>query len=227
MNKLYISLILIFFTTIFIQQKNQSINLVILKKISTPLLYEIIREISYGIIESIPRPIIIYNLRNQSNIIEKIYAFIKLTFLFYFYIKKYHSNHTIQINLRVNPFNYNCNITYVKYLRKIGNFIGILLAKYFKGPIYNLDQKILNIMKKLLLRFLFNNIFIDGHIDENETCGICLENNNVYSSGITICKHTFHKNCIKEWLFIGKFNCPTCRTYLYNQNLEMASANQI
>ena len=51
-------------------------------------------------------------------------------------------------------------------------------------------------------------------------CSICLENiyNNekIYN---TICKHKFHKNCIKVWL--ETYNtCPNCRTFIINKNFK-------
>lgn len=53
---------------------------------------------------------------------------------------------------------------------------------------------------------------------ENEKCPICLE---IYEKDKdilieTICNHSFHENCIKEWVSNQKETCPLCRKSMYN-----------
>jgi hypothetical protein len=47
------------------------------------------------------------------------------------------------------------------------------------------------------------------HHKEGTECSICLEKTNETVS-IT-CKHTFHKDCISEWITRGHRTCPLCR----------------
>jgi hypothetical protein len=48
---------------------------------------------------------------------------------------------------------------------------------------------------------------------ENSLCSICLtdlhQNNNTHN--IPECGHTFHSNCLIDWLRIGDRTCPMCR----------------
>ena len=52
--------------------------------------------------------------------------------------------------------------------------------------------------------------------DNTESCPICLElmeineNENVKELGSLECEHTFHKDCIIEWLKVQTI-CPMCR----------------
>lgn len=48
--------------------------------------------------------------------------------------------------------------------------------------------------------------------EENE-CSICL-NNNEKEKYTTQCNHTFHKDCLDEWLTYST-TCPQCRTTIY------------
>ena len=54
---------------------------------------------------------------------------------------------------------------------------------------------------------------------DNETCTICLNENDT-SSTILKCQHTFHKQCINKWIDTSIQNntdilCPLCRDILY------------
>ena len=53
----------------------------------------------------------------------------------------------------------------------------------------------------------------DGDInDYNNSCSICLENMNIDTCHtLRECSHTFHNNCIIEWLRTGNVGCPVCR----------------
>lgn len=47
-------------------------------------------------------------------------------------------------------------------------------------------------------------------ITKEETCTVCLEN--IEKSGKQLkCKHTFHNDCIEEWLTKRSKRCPVCR----------------
>lgn len=48
---------------------------------------------------------------------------------------------------------------------------------------------------------------------ENNECVICLTNITTYSMQRTVCNHTFHSKCLKEWTK-RKNTCPCCRTTL-------------
>lgn len=44
----------------------------------------------------------------------------------------------------------------------------------------------------------------------NDECPICMSKINFHSKKILDCKHSFHKECIDEWLKT-KNTCPCCR----------------
>jgi hypothetical protein len=48
---------------------------------------------------------------------------------------------------------------------------------------------------------------------ENKECVICLTNMTTDSMQRTVCNHTFHSKCLKEWTK-RKNTCPCCRTTL-------------
>ena len=57
----------------------------------------------------------------------------------------------------------------------------------------------------------------------NKDCSICIEdckpNRNNPSCVLLKCKHTFHFECIKNWILSGQDNnikCPVCRADLVN-----------
>jgi hypothetical protein len=58
---------------------------------------------------------------------------------------------------------------------------------------------------------------ISCQIPVNE-CNICLEpyvqDDHVRKS--VVCDHVFHRQCISEWLRLGKRECPCCRTVFVN-----------
>lgn len=215
MKILKIPVILILFSIFLFYSKVNSMNFERLRKISSPIICEITKEIAHGIIEILPHTGMVYNLRRQSNGIEKILGLIKFTLLFYYYIKNLNCNYNIQINVRLNPTGHNINILTIKYLRKLGNCIGLYLTAYFNDQLYNIDQYILKSVYKILLRFMFNDVFKSGEINVSEICVICREDNTSNNSGITICNHTFHKYCLKNWLITGNFICPTCRANIF------------
>ena len=45
---------------------------------------------------------------------------------------------------------------------------------------------------------------------ENVECSICLDEITVTNLHTTSCGHTFHKDCIKQWILLHN-NCPNCR----------------
>ena len=48
--------------------------------------------------------------------------------------------------------------------------------------------------------------------EDNCECSICFESDVISENGGALpCKHTFHKECIKQW-FKMKNTCPYCRT---------------
>ena len=47
--------------------------------------------------------------------------------------------------------------------------------------------------------------------DWGSACAICLEDNVVYPHGMKSCAHTFHRECLKQWLTKGAKECPLCR----------------
>ena len=45
-------------------------------------------------------------------------------------------------------------------------------------------------------------------------CSICLEPQIKEDSITFICSHTYHKDCIKEWISTDKTSCPICKNEL-------------
>jgi len=50
-------------------------------------------------------------------------------------------------------------------------------------------------------------------LDEEKTCSICLESNNVGWTEVK-CKHLFHFECLKIWIEKSK-TCPICREEIF------------
>ena len=49
-------------------------------------------------------------------------------------------------------------------------------------------------------------------IAEKDNCSICLETLTTHASRIVNCGHLFHRECINEWVMVGKGErCPNCR----------------
>ena len=61
---------------------------------------------------------------------------------------------------------------------------------------------------------------------EVSACSICLADYNngdiITYSSTGQCNHTYHKDCIIQWLVIGHNSCPTCRNEFikYDANEE-------
>ena len=71
-------------------------------------------------------------------------------------------------------------------------------------------------VKVTLTESQFNNaVHTITNISDDDTCNICLDMlNNKEDNGIPVslkCNHTFHNNCIKEWLTKKSIKCPMCR----------------
>lgn len=46
-----------------------------------------------------------------------------------------------------------------------------------------------------------------------DCCSICLDNLTAKSHMKTMCNHTFHQECIEQWL-CDKTTCPACRRHV-------------
>ena len=69
---------------------------------------------------------------------------------------------------------------------------------------------------------MLNHFKIDNtnnHIYSQQQCNICMEN---YSDNENLtklyCNHTFHKDCIENWLCNEHVTCPICRTDIRNDS---------
>lgn len=133
-----------------------------------------------------------------------------------------------KLNIKVN-YDINDN-------QKIKNFINLLEKKNIEDEtcifLYlfkNIEyfHNILNFYKNKeiddILIYILNNISIDyiyelfsikkkDIIDINETCSVCLENNNLSKSIILLCGHFYHLNCfLKNYIMAYNQNCTICR----------------
>ena len=60
---------------------------------------------------------------------------------------------------------------------------------------------------------------------DNSTCPICLNDMVIGDEArVMECKHTFHKQCLDEWLRVNA-SCPTCRKSIYNDDNNPNSSN--
>jgi len=48
--------------------------------------------------------------------------------------------------------------------------------------------------------------------NKEDTCSICITKCDVGVCIATICKHSFHKSCLKSWIQVNN-ECPNCRKY--------------
>ena len=44
-----------------------------------------------------------------------------------------------------------------------------------------------------------------------QRCDICLEKNNKKFIKLNNCSHSFHEECVKNWIYEGNNTCPLCR----------------
>jgi len=61
-------------------------------------------------------------------------------------------------------------------------------------------------------------------IENIPRCVICLDNSNKSYGFMFICGHSFHGDCVIQWLIENK-TCPTCRTSISTQHIQYV--NQI
>ena len=81
--------------------------------------------------------------------------------------------------------------------------------------INHLNSRLVNLAQQLdfLNSEVFENKLVDETVTQNIDCSICLENikNGETSTSLkNVCKHQFHRKCIKLWL-ATKSSCPVCR----------------
>ncbi|GFS86984.1 hypothetical protein TNCV_1280441 [Trichonephila clavipes] len=53
---------------------------------------------------------------------------------------------------------------------------------------------------------------------DSSDCSICLSSDDSEQYTLSQCKHTFHSNCLKQWVESGKHTCPYCRGQLCNSD---------
>lgn len=83
----------------------------------------------------------------------------------------------------------NCRVMYEK-LNNYFEYYKKVLSVFESLPVARIDEKC---------------------VVRNESCSICLETFIMHEKVKSMpCAHTFHANCIKEWLQ-RKLNCPVCR----------------
>ena len=67
---------------------------------------------------------------------------------------------------------------------------------------------------KIIINNNFENYLIDEKLEEIQECVICKEENKNNFVKIKNCNHTFHNECIKNWLNI-KTECPLCKRSIF------------
>lgn len=63
-------------------------------------------------------------------------------------------------------------------------------------------------------QIIMNSLSLITDISEEDKCSICLENLEGNTNRKTSCNHTFHKECIYQWINNKKNTCPLCRKKL-------------
>lgn len=83
-----------------------------------------------------------------------------------------------------------------------------MLYFYF---VFCLDNFVPELRRPLLQRPLLLRTIILG-FNEDDLCSICLQPKAAGEEVgvITLCEHTFHKQCIEDWFEINN-RCPICR----------------
>ena len=131
------------------------------------------------------------------------------------------------IEIMLSGFNYNIiswmlpSVTYIAFSYnyiKIVDYIFSYYPELFNDikDIYINKQKLYfanlynYLNSKLNLQNILNNEFL--HNDNCEECSICLYKHDTYIK--TTCGHIFGKDCIIEWINLGKSSCPYCRSNL-------------
>lgn len=109
-------------------------------------------------------------------------------------------------------FNGNSKINNIKLNYK--QTLNIINNISFNLPLKDTNINIIDFVPELLYSIsenIINNyspISIENIHDNS--CSICLENNNLENSISLPCKHNFHKDCITKW-FKKSIYCPYCK----------------
>ncbi|WCJ26662.1 RING/U-box superfamily protein [Euphorbia peplus] len=82
----------------------------------------------------------------------------------------------------------------------------------------SVDILIAIIKKKLVVKKFSS----DG--DEGCVCSVCLDciENADEIRELCNCNHVFHKDCLDNWVDLGRITCPLCRSMLFPDNLLVA-----
>lgn len=88
--------------------------------------------------------------------------------------------------------------------------------------IRNYSMKICDCYPKNIYMLNENNIVeLNNKFVDNNTCSICIDEINKKKITLKKCNHTFHKNCILQWIRSNYENniipcCPVCRNNIYD-----------
>ena len=138
------------------------------------------------------------------------------------------------VDINVSSFNQPLNkwgdkLTNVKDMSEM-----FLNAKSFNQPINNWnispDTDIYNMtlnsgleiqnMPVIILRKLGLNVELKDQLNNTDECVICYESLKDKPSNVLPCGHSFHRECIHNWLTRGNNTCPTCREPFKEENLR-------
>ncbi len=82
---------------------------------------------------------------------------------------------------------------------------------------YNLNKKALQIIHNKVIEYsVSNNLQFNPSTDSNDECSICMTDDQTSNMIKTNCNHSFHYNCIVNWIGVslinnGNASCPYCR----------------
>ena len=68
-----------------------------------------------------------------------------------------------------------------------------------------------NVIRRRLLRHIYKSLPTLPKSKRNTgECSICFELLTFSDLKLLKCEHLFHRNCCREWMKMGKGNCPRC-----------------
>lgn len=105
-----------------------------------------------------------------------------------------------------NVYNFNCFCIPCYIFENVKECCQISRAVYY-------DYKERTIKKKKCVEIYLKKHIDNSSYEEENRCSVCLEG--LEKNLVTLpCGHTFHKDCIKEWLIHSEeVSCPLCRQY--------------
>lgn len=132
------------------------------------------------------------------------------------------SNMYLKYNKKREAYDRRISYNYIPFKDKVDKFNIFLKCVRLSFPAYNTDiNNFVNMYIELenaarlqfALYISLNTQYLYKHDNVDGECPICYENGRL----ITLyCNHSFHENCLLQWIRTGQTSCPCCRKDIIN-----------